>query len=74
MAPRFYQELIKALNNPELSLKFDTSVLNSQDGNMMTFTIKNYQKTAGLSYKFYELDQRAEYEIKGPMGKGLAPA
>jgi hypothetical protein len=42
MAPRFYQELIKALNNPEQALKFDSSVLNSQDGKMMTFTIKNY--------------------------------
>ena len=42
MAPRFYQELIRALNNPDKSGSFDTNVLNSQDSNTMTFTIKNY--------------------------------
>jgi len=40
----------------------------------MVFTIKNYKQEKGLSYKFFETDQRAEYKIKGPMGKGLAPA
>jgi NAD(P)H-flavin reductase len=40
----------------------------------MTFTIKNYKKDGGLSYRFFETDQRAEYQIKGPMGKGLAPS
>lgn len=39
----------------------------------MTFTIKNYKKEKGFSYRPFETDQRAEYEIKGPMGKGLAP-
>jgi hypothetical protein len=42
MAPRFHLELIRALNNPEKASSFDSSVLNSQDSNMMTFTIKNY--------------------------------
>jgi hypothetical protein len=42
MAPRFHTELIRALNNPDKSGSFDTSVLDSQDSNMMTFTIKNY--------------------------------
>jgi NAD(P)H-flavin reductase len=40
----------------------------------MVFTIKNYKQEKGLSFKFFETDQRAEYKIKGPMGKGLAPA
>jgi len=31
-------------------------VLNAEDGNHMTFTIKNYKKTQGLSYKFFETD------------------
>jgi NAD(P)H-flavin reductase len=34
--------LIRALKNPDKSFNFDTTVLNSQDSNMMTFTIKNY--------------------------------
>lgn len=39
----------------------------------MTFTIKNYKKTGGFSFRPFETDQRDEYELKGPMGKGLAP-
>jgi len=74
MAPRFYNELIRVLNDQSKVGTFDKSVLNSEDSNNMTFTIKNYKKTAGLSYKFFETDQRAEYQIKGPMGKGLAPS
>ena len=74
MAPRFYNELIRLLNDPSKVNTFDRSILNSDDNNRMTFTIKNYKKEGGLSFRFFETDQRAEYQIKGPMGKGLAPA
>ena len=74
MRPRFYNELVRVLNNQDQIKTFDKSVLNSEDANSMVFTIKNYKKTGGLSFKFFETDQRAEYQIKGPMGKGLAPA
>ena len=74
MAPKFYSELVRVLNDQSKIGTFDRSVLSSEDKNNMTFTIKNYKKEGGLSYKFFETDQRTDYEIKGPMGKGLAPA
>jgi hypothetical protein len=74
MAPKFYAELIKNLNDSDKAGKFNRELLNSDDSNRMTFTIKNYKKVGGFSFRPFELDQRAEYEIKGPMGKGLAPA
>lgn len=75
MAPAFYNELVRCLNDESKSgPAFDKSLLCSQDSNQMTFTIKNYKQTGGLSFRFFETDQRAEYQMKGPMGKGLAPA
>lgn len=73
MAPRFYSELCRVLKDQSKVDTFDRTVLNSEDSNRMTFTIKNYKKTGGFSYRPFETDQRAEYQLKGPMGKGLAP-
>jgi len=73
MATEFYKELVRVLKDPSQVQTFKKNLLNTADGNTMVFTIKNYKKTGGLSYRFFETDQRAEYEIKGPMGKGLAP-
>lgn len=39
----------------------------------MVFTIKNYKRVGGFSYRPFETNQRELYEMKGPMGKGLAP-
>ena len=56
MAPRFYNELIRLLNDPSKVNTFDRSILNSDDNNRMTFTIKNYKKEGGLSFRFFETD------------------
>jgi len=61
MAPRFYSELVRVLNDQSKVDTFDKSVMNSDDANRMTFTVKNYKKEKGLSFKFFETDQRAEY-------------
>lgn len=75
MATQFYNELVRVLKSedPEIAKTFNRSLLNSDDGNTMTFTIKNYKREEGFSFRPFETDQRAEYELKGPMGKGLAP-
>jgi len=56
MAPRFYKELVRVLNDESQIATFDKSVLNSADANHMTFTIKNYKKEGGLSFRFFETD------------------
>ena len=56
MAPRFYKELVRVLNDESKVATFDKSVLNSADTNHMTFTIKNYKKEGGLSFRFFETD------------------
>lgn len=73
MATDFYNELVRVLRNPDQVKTFRRELLSTADTNTMTFTIKNYCKTGGFSWRPFETDQRAEYEIKGPMGKGLAP-
>lgn len=56
MAPKFYNELIRVLKNGKLAHTFDKSVLCADDTNSMTFTIKNYKKEGGLSFRFFETD------------------
>jgi hypothetical protein len=56
MAPKFYSELVRVLKSPKLVHTFDKSVLCPDDTNQMTFTIKNYQKKGGLSFRFFETD------------------
>jgi NAD(P)H-flavin reductase len=73
MATTFYNELVRVLRDPSQVKTFRKEVLNTADSNTMTFTIKNYKKEGGFSWRPFETDQRTEYEIKGPMGKGLAP-
>lgn len=76
MATGFYNELVRVLRDerPDVASTFNKAFLDTQDTNTMTFTIKNYKREGGFSYRPFDTDQRAEYEIKGPMGKGLAPA
>jgi Cytochrome b5-like Heme/Steroid binding domain len=74
MRAPFYNELVRCLRDASVSDTFDKSLLDDKDNNSMVFTIKNYKQVKGLSYKFFENDQRAEYQMKGPMGKGLAPS
>lgn len=73
MATNFYNELVRVLREPEQVDTFNKDVLNSAESNTMTFTIKNYKKDGGFSWRPFDNDQRTEYEMKGPMGKGLAP-
>lgn len=75
MATDFYNELVRVLKDerPDAAETFNKQLLNTEDSNTMTFTIKNYKRQEGFSFMPFETDQRAEYEIKGPMGKGLAP-
>jgi hypothetical protein len=73
MATTYYNELVRVLRDPEQVNTFNKDVLNSAESNTMTFTIKNYKKEGGFSYRPFETDQKTEYELKGPMGKGLAP-
>lgn len=73
MATTFYNELVRVLRDPDQVHTFRKEVLSTADSNTMTFTIKNYKKEGGFSWRPFETDQRGEYEIKGPMGKGLAP-
>lgn len=70
MAPKAYQSYLKALNSGDAK-DFDTSVLNSNDNDTCMFTIKNYEQPTGLSFRFFEQIQD-EYEVMGPMGKGLS--
>ena len=45
--------------------------MNTVDKKMCMFTIKNYQQSSGLSFRFstYLVE---EFEVMGPMGKGLS--
>jgi hypothetical protein len=56
MAPRFYSELVRVLKDQSKVNTFDKTVLNSEDSNRMTFTIKNYKKTGGFSFRPFETD------------------
>lgn len=52
------------------SISFDKTHLGEGDTDSAMFTIKNYNSATGLSFRFTER-QDAEFEVKGPMGKGL---
>ncbi len=56
MAPKFYNELLRVLKNSKIAHTFDKSLLCPDDTNAMTFTIKNYKKDGGLSFRFFETD------------------
>jgi len=56
MAPKFYNELIRVLNDAAKVNTFDRKLLNSEDTNHMTITVKNYKKEGGLSFRFFETD------------------
>lgn len=38
------------------------------------FTIKNYRKEGGVSCALHEAHDHSQFEVKGPMGKGLMPS
>lgn len=50
------------------------SQLSQVSTNQLIFTIKNYERKSGLSYRLHDDEDEHDYEIKGPMGKGLAPS
>jgi len=56
MAPKFYNELLRVLNDAAKVNTFDRKLLNSEDTNHMTITVKNYKKEGGLSFRFFETD------------------
>jgi cytochrome b involved in lipid metabolism len=56
MATDFYNELVRVLKDPSQVQSFKKSLLNTADGNTMTFTVKNYKKSGGMSYRFFETD------------------
>jgi len=79
MRPSFYRELIKFLqrtNNLRESINpsstFNIDLLNQDDTNEVTITVKDYQLPQGLSSRLNgEMFGKDFYEIKGPMGRGL---
>ena len=46
-------------------------LLPTQDQNSMIFTVKNYRRESCVSEKFFRKSGALEFEVKGPMGKGL---
>ena len=48
-------------------------MFDSEDKNMMSFTIKNYKLPLGLSTRFYKNVENEMFEVAGPFGKGLEP-
>lgn len=72
MNPKAYQSYLKALKSGD-KRDFDRSLLNTDDKNMCMFTIKNYQQPTGLSTRFFSSKYPGEeFEVMGPMGKGLS--
>jgi len=45
--------------------------LTTEDSDTCFFTIKNYQQPKGLSSRFFNENLEEEFEIMGPIGKGL---
>jgi len=70
MEPGFYAAINKALkeDNYELVVKHLDEGVKKTDTAM--FTIKNYDKPKGLSFRFFT-DQEHDFEVSGPFGKGL---
>ena len=56
MATDFYNELVRVLRAPEQVGTFKKELLNSADSNTMVFTIKNYKKEGGFSFRPFEND------------------
>jgi hypothetical protein len=72
MNPKAYQSYLKALKSGD-KRDFERSLLNTDDKNMCMFTIKNYQQPTGLSTRFFGNKYPGEeFEVMGPMGKGLS--
>ena len=78
MKPAAFKEYLKAIDafksgNP---LIFDSSVLNENSGKKgqreLVMTVKNYQSPGGLSSLIHSATKNALFQIKAPLGKGLA--
>ena len=77
MTPPIYAEYLRIINEALLNNSkkeyFDSSLFIEEDVNYLSFTIKNYNKSGGLSKSIHENKENESvlYKIKGPMGKGL---
>lgn len=52
-------------------LKFNKDLIESDDTNEITITVKDYKVKKGLSSLLHRLDHVGPYMFKGPLGKGL---
>jgi NAD(P)H-flavin reductase len=72
MNPKAYNSYLSALRSGDKN-NFDMSNLDTDDKDMCSFTIKNYKQPTGLSTRFYGgRNPGEEFEVMGPMGKGLS--
>ena len=80
MRKAYYEELLRCLDaelapssiNGPSGGSFDSKLLEPVLAGNVNLTIKNYQLTKGLSYRFFEKEMAQDtYEIAGPLGKGL---
>ena len=68
-----YKEYVRILNegSARTSLNKDTeNYFDDRDQDQLIMTIKNYNLPKGLSHNIHT-SEKAQFEIKGPMGKGL---
>ena len=76
LRPKVYNEYLWALQyaiegkEPKFNMK---KYLDDKKADEFQVVIKNYDNPKGLSQKLTKADASIEYEIKGPLGKGLNP-
>lgn len=70
LAHKAYQAYVQALQSGKDSARFPADLLQEKPTNMLTITSKNYKQANGVSMRLNE-STVDNYEIQGPMGKGL---
>lgn len=73
MQPVMYNELLECLTSNNAS-DFKRELLDGKAQNYASFTIKNYKQMFGVSFRFFEIPEgQGDFELMGPLGKGLQP-
>lgn len=75
LIPHIYQEYLRVIYeivDNDTVCHFDNTLFLENDTNEVALTIKNYKKQGGLShFMFNEKNEKQNYWMSGPMGKGL---
>jgi len=74
MQPEVYNSLVECLKAGDASNFAKEKLLSETKSNFVNFTIKNYNQPKGVSFRPYDDPAMlSEFELQGPVGRGLDP-